>query len=605
MYFCCSSNKNYKSIYQSIIVMRNLKFKYLVLFIFGTALIMSCASLKKMKRDAGKVSYSVVPETLEAHNGKVDLALQGRIPAKYFVKKATIVATPVLRTPEGEKSYEPYILQGEKVKANNKVIKFDEGGSVSYKGSIPFEYAMRKSELYLKIHATKGVKSLDFEPVKLANGVIATSTLVDNSPISILGFQKSTNTTGVYDPSIDKFQRVVPDKYVADLIYLINSAEVRGKEMTKEEIQHLSHYITEAYKADRKELKGVEISAYASPDGKLDFNTQLSQKRQGTSSKVVEKDLAKNKVKTELKTKYTPEDWDGFKELMEKSTIQDKELILRVLSMYSDPEVREREIKNLSSSFTAVASEILPKLRRAKITASVNLIGRTDDEISSLAISDPSKLNQAELIYAATLTTNPQVQKTIYTNFTKVYSDDWRGYNNLGSVVFGLGESDAAAGDFEKADRLDPKNPIVQNNLGCIELKKKNLAKAEELFGAATGAGNEVHDNLGIVKIMQGQYETAAKYFTDDSQNVANHALAQLLNNDNNGALRTLNGATVETGRIAYLKAIIAARTAKSSMLFENLGNAVKKDAAYKELAKTDLEFAKYFDDQNFKSILQ
>ena len=585
--------------------MRNLKFSYLVLFILGTAVVMSCASLKKMKRDAGKVSYSVVPETLEAHNGKVDVSLQGRIPAKYFIKKATIVATPVLKTAEGEKFYEPYILQGEKVKANNKVISYTQGGSVAYKGSIPFEYAMRKSELYLKIHATKGLKSLDFEPVKLANGVIATSTLVDNSPLSILGFQKSKNNTGVYDPSIDKFQRVVPDKYVADLIYLINDSEVRGKEMTKEELKTLSHYITEAYKADRKELKGVEISAYASPDGKLDFNTQLSQKRQGTSSKVIEKDLVKNKVKTALKTKYTPEDWDGFKEMMEKSTIQDKELILRVLSMYADPEVREREIKNLSASFTAVANDILPKLRRAKITASVDLIGRTDAEISALALSDPSKLNQAELLYAATLTNDPQVQKTIYTSFTKIFADDWRGYNNLGSVNFGLGDSDSAASNFEKADRLDPKNPIVQNNLGCIELKKVNLAKAEELFGAATGAGKEVHDNLGIVKIMQAQYETATKLFTDDSQNAANHALAQLLNNDNNGALRTLNAAAVETGRIAYLKAIIAARTAKSSMLYENLGNAVKKDAAYKELAKTDLEFAKYFDDQNFKLILQ
>ena len=584
--------------------MRNFKFNYLVLFIFGTAIVMSCASLKKMKRDAGKVSYSVVPETLEAHGGKVDVTLQGNIPAKYFVKKATIIATPVLQTPDGEKFFEPYILQGEKVKANNKVISYKGGGTVAYKGSIPYEYAMRKSELYLKIHATKGLKSLDFNPVKLANGVIATSTLVDNSPLSILGFQKKKNTTGVYDPSIDKFQRVVPDKKVADLIYLINSSEVRGKELSKEDIKLLSQYIAEAYKADRKELKGVEISAYASPDGKLDFNTALSQKRQGTSSKVVEKDLAKNKVKTALKTKYTPEDWDGFKELMEKSTIQDKELILRVLSMYADPEVREREIKNLSSSFTAVASDILPKLRRAKITASVDLIGRTDDEISTLAISDPSKLNQAELLYAATLTNNAQVQKTIYTSFTKIYSDDWRGFNNLGAVVFGLGDSDAASSNFEKADKLDPKNPIVQNNLGCVELKKKNLAKAEELFGAATGAGKEVRDNLGIVKIMQGQYETAVKYYSDDSQNVANHALAQLLNNDNNGALRTLNAASVESGRIAYLKAIIAARTAKSSMLFENLGNAVKKDAAYKELAKTDLEFAKYFEDQNFKLIL-
>ena len=584
--------------------MKSFKFNYLVLFIFGTAVIVSCASLKKMKKDAGKMSYSVVPETLETNNGKVDFALQGRIPGKYFLKKATIVATPAIKTAEGEKFYEPFFLQGESVKANNKVISYTDGGSVSYKGSIPFEYAMRKSELMLKIRASKGRKSLDFDPVKLADGVIATSTLVDNSPLSILGFQKRKNTTGIYDPTIDKYQRIVPDKYVADLIYLINSSEVRGKELTKEEIKKLSQYISDAYKADRKELKGVEISAYASPDGKLDLNTRLSEKREGTSTKVIEKDLTKNKVKTELKSKYTPEDWDGFKELMEKSTIQDKELILRVLSMYTDPEVREREIKNLSSAFTAVASDILPKLRRAKITASVDLIGRTDAEISALAISDPSKLNQAELLYAATLTTDLQVQKTIYTNFTKVYADDWRGYNNLGTVNFALGNADIAAANFEKADQLDPKNSIIQNNLGCIELKKKNLAKAEELFGAATGAGKEVSDNLGIVKIMQGQYETAAKYFTDDTQNIANRALAQLLNNDNNGALRTLNSASVESGRIFYLKAVVAARTAKTTMMYENLGNAVKKDAAYKELAKTDLEFAKYFNDQNFKLIL-
>jgi Flp pilus assembly protein TadD len=585
--------------------MKGFKLNYLVLFILGTTLLMSCASLKKMKKDAGKVSYSVVPETLETNAGKVDFALQGRIPEKYFLKKATIVATPVLKTPEGEKAFEPYQLQGESVKANNNVIKYAEGGSVSYKGSIPYDYSMRKSELLLKIRASKGKKSLDFEPVHLANGVIATSTLLDNSPFSIPGFQKSKNTTGIYDATIDKYQRIVPDKYVADLIYLINSSEVRGKEMTKDEIKQLSQYIADAYKADRKELKGVEISAYASPDGKLDFNTKLSEKREGTSTKVIEKDLDKNKVKTELTAKYTPEDWDGFKELMEKSTIQDKELILRVLSMYSDPEVREREIKNLSSAFSAVASEILPKLRRAKITASVDLVGRTDEEISALAISDPSKLNQAELLYAATLTTDPQVQKTIYTNFTKVFTDDWRGYNNLGTVNFALGDTDAAAGNFEKADQLDPKNPIIQNNLGCIELKKVNLAKAEEFFGAATGAGKEVSDNLGIVKIMQGQYETAAKYYTDETLSPANRALAQMLNNDNNGALRTLNAAPVETGRICYLKAVIAARTAKTSMMYENLGNAIKKDSAYKALAKTDLEFAKYFNDENFKLIVQ
>jgi tetratricopeptide (TPR) repeat protein len=290
---------------------------------------------------------------------------------------------------------------------------------------------------------------------------------------------------------------------------------------------------------------------------------------------------------------------------MEKSSIQDKDLILRVLSMYADPEVREKEIKNLSSAFTAVANDILPKLRRSKITASSDLIGKTDAEISSLASSDPSKLNQAELLYAATLTKDAEKQKEIYTSFTKVYSDDWRGYNNLGLVQMNQGNLDLASASFEKADKLDPKNPIVQNNLGCVEMKKNNLTKAEELLGAASGAGQEVNENLGIVKIMQGQYDTAVKYFSDDSQSIANKALAQLLNGDNNGALRTLNSAPVESARMAYLKAIVAARTAKSSTLYENLGNAIKKDPAYKTLARTDIEFAKYFDDQNFKLLLQ
>lgn len=574
-------------------------------FFLSALLLTGCASLKKMKKEANKINYSVSPEVLETKGGSVNFTIQGRIPEKYFLKKATVVASPVLEYAGKEKAAESFTLQGESVKANNQVISYSKGGSFTYNGSIPYEFNMRKSELQLKLRASKGKSSLDFTPVKIADGVIATSTLVDNSPLTITGVQKQKNTTGVYDPTIDKFQRIVPDQYVADLIYLINSSEVRGKELTKDEIKRLNQYILNAYTGENKELKGVEISAYASPDGKLDLNTKLSEKREGTSSKVIEKELSKNKVKTEVKAKYTPEDWEGFKALMEKSSIQDKELILRVLSMYSDPEVREREIKNLSSAFTSVATDILPKLRRAKITATSDLIGKTDAEITALANSDPSKLNQAELLYAATLTKDADKQKEIYTSFTKIYADDWRGFNNLGLVLLNEGNLEQASANFEKADKLDPKNPIVQNNLGCVELKRNNLSKAEELFGAATGAGQEVNENLGIVKIMQGQYETAVKYFNEDSESVANKALAQLLSGDNNGALRTLNAAPIESGRVAYLKAIIAARTAKTSTMYENLGKAIKKDPAYKSLARTDLEFAKYFEDQNFKLLIQ
>ncbi|MCE1199115.1 MAG: hypothetical protein LWW85_09120 [Marinilabiliales bacterium] len=576
-----------------------------LLLVVSVAFLSGCSALKKMQKDADKVSYTVVPEVLETHAGNVDATIQSRYPEKYFGKKVTLTVTPVLKGAGGETAYPAYQLQGEKVKANNKVIAFVAGGSNSYKGAVPFSKEILRSDLELRVKATQGAKSLDFRPVVVAKGVIATSTLVDNSPAAILGWQKSPNTTGVYDPAIDKFQRIVPDAYMADLVYLINSAEVRPKELTKDEIAHLNKYISEAYKSANKELKGVEVSAYASPDGTLDLNSKLAGKREGSASGAVEKDLKKGKISTDVTSKNTPEDWEGFKALMEKSTIQDKDLILRVLAMYSDPEVREREIKNLSSAFTKVADEILPKLRRAKITANVNLIGKTDAEIARLADSDPAKLNQAELLYAATLTQDENKQKAIFTSFTKIYSDDWRGFNNLGYIELNQGEVAAAASSFQKADQLNPKNPIVQNNLGCIALKGSELSKAEILFGAASGAGKEVRENLGIVKIKQGDYETAAKYLNGTSTSFANCALAQVLSGDNAGALKTLESATVQSGRIDYLKAIVYAKTGKTSQMYAALVSSFKKDPAYKAIAANDLVFAKYFNEESFKIALQ
>ena len=244
-------------------------------------------------------------------------------------------------------------------------------------------------------------------------------------------------------------------------------------------------------------------------------------------------------------------------------------------------------------------------MRRAKITASVNLIGKTDAEISRLAETDPSKLNQAELLYAATLTTDAAKQKAIYASFAKIFSDDWRGYNNLGYAQVNEGDFAAAAGNFQKADQLDPKNAIIQNNLGAVALKNGEWSKAEILFGAASGAGKEVRENLGVVKIKQGEYDLAIKYLDEKSTSFANRGLAQILNGDNNGALKTLNAAPVETGRIAYLKAIAYARTGKASQVYESLVQAIKKDVAFKSFAQNDSEFAKYANEQNFKLLFQ
>jgi tetratricopeptide (TPR) repeat protein len=583
--------------------MRKISFKPLAFFALAAVLFAGCSGLQKMKKNADQIDFKVTPEILEAHGGDVDVAIDGRFPAKYFNKKVTLVATPVLTDEGGETAFESVTVQGEKVDANNKVISYTNGGNFAYNDAVAYDGEMRVSDLEIRITASKGAKSVDFEPIKVADGVLATSEMVINYPSPILGVQREKNTTGVYDPNIDAFQRIVPDQYVADIHYLINSAYVRGTELNSEDVEQLYAYTKDAFEAERKELKGVEISAYASPDGELDWNTKLSQQRESSSNQVVARELKKAEVEAELKTKFTPEDWEGFQEMMEKSNIQDKELILRVLSMYSDPEVREREIRNLSSAFTVVADEILPKLRRAKIAASVDLIGKTDEEIAALADSDPASLNPAELLYAATLTDDQNKKLAIYNSFIKVYPQDWRGPNNAGMVLAQQGKYGEAKPLFEKAEGLATDEPIIKNNLGAVALYEGDIEKAETLFGAASGAGDEVNYNLGIVALKKGEYDKAVQLFGDsDSPNVG---LAKILAGDNNGALKSLENCTWEGCFMKeYFKAVVGARTAKENLMYESLEKAVEMKPELKEKAASDLEFAKYWDDPKFQAIV-
>ncbi len=584
--------------------MRTFNLKPLVLFTLAAVMLSSCASLQKMKKNANLINFKTTPEILETHAGKVDLAIDGKFPARYFNKKAIMVATPVLKYEGGEKTFEPVTLQGEKVDANNKVITLSNGGSFAYKDAIPYAEAMRISTLELRITASKGSQSIDFDPITLVQGVIATPTLVINYPTPIIGVQREKNTTGKYDPNIDAFQRIVPDEYTADIHYLINKADIRPSELTAGDIAKLNEYNKALAKDPRKKLKSMEVSSYASPDGALELNTKLAEKRQEASSKFLTQELKKDEVEAEFKTKFTPEDWEGFQELMAKSNIQDKELILRVLSMYTDPEVREREIKNLSSAFVGVANEILPQLRRSKFTTSIELIGKTDEEIAALADSDPSKLNPAELLYAATLTKDLNKKLAIYNSFMKIYSDDWRGFNNAGVVLVKQKKFDDAKSLFEKAEQLNNNEPIIKNNLGVCALKAGDLVKAETYFGAASGAGDAVNNNLGILSIIKGDYSKAVKYFGDSDS--PNTGLAKILAGDNNGALKSLENCTWEGCYMKeYFKGVVGARTAKENLMYESLETAVKMKPELKSTIATDMEFAKYFNEPRFKEIVK
>lgn len=592
----------FKKYNNNVSVMKKMNFKVILLSASVLLILSSCASIKKMKKNADQVKWEVTPSVLEVHAGQVKVAVEGQIPEKYFVKKASLTVIPVVKYEGGEIAYPEIKLQGENVKSNNAVIAFKEGGNFKIEGALPYEAAMKMSELEIRIVAQKGAAALDFDPIKIADGVIATSELVEKNGMAVVGVKNGINNSGKYDPSIDAFQRVVPDEFIADIHYLINSSFIRTEEVKSDDIKKLNEYTKSAFDDDRKELKSLEVSAYASPDGKIELNEKLSQKRESTASEYLKKELKKAGVESAVKTKYTAEDWDGFQKLMEKSSIQDKELILRVLSMYTDPEVREKEIRNLSQAFAAVADEIMPQLRRAKFQASVDLIGRTDEELIAAAQNNPASLNQAELLYAATLTDDLAQKKAFYKSFVKQFDKDWRGYNNLGMVQVMEAEFDDAARNFEKADQLDNSNPIIQNNLGVIALNAGDINKAKELFSAASGVGPQVDYNMGIVSITRGEYDKAVKYFGDC--NKPNAALAKILAGDNNGALKSLEACTADCAMIEYLKAVVGARTAKESLMIESLASAIKKDPAMKAAAKTDLEFAKYFDAPSFKAIV-
>jgi len=577
--------------------MKNLK--TLAIFLLAAAVLSSCGGLNKMVKDSNLVSYSVDPEVLEMHGGEVDAAIKVNYPAKYFNKKAVVTLTPVLRYEGGEKSLDPLMLQGQDVTENNKPISFDNGGSADQTISFPYEDAMMMSELSYVVTAAIKDKTADIGEVKLADGIIVTPQLVQKKP-KLLSFE-------------DKYQQIVPAEYQADIQYVINRADVRRSEMNKESIGELNNTLKETAENERLELKGLEISAYASPDGELDFNTKLSEKRQTSADKYLSGQLKKADIEVaeELMSMLTtPEDWEGFKKLMEESDIQDKEMILRVLSMHSDPVVREQEIRNLSEAFEVIKEEILPPLRRSKFTVSMEKIGWSDEELKDLWANDPDTLVLEELLHTATLFDDNETKLAIYTYIVEADGDGsnprcLRAHNNKGVAEFKLGKIEEAKASFTAAKELKD-HDIINNNLGAVALAQGDIEGAKEAFTASLGAGEKVNYNLGIINVIEGDYQSALNYFGNEPS--FNAALAQYLSGDDQGAWRTAANLETESPYRSYLLAVIAASQDKPEVAIENLKSAVencKEPQMMKDHAKKDLEFAKLFETAEFKAVVE
>ena len=549
------------------------------------ALFSSCS--KKM----GELSadyFTVTPQVLEAVGGKVPATINGKFPEKYFNKKAVVEVTPVLKWNGGEAKGQPATFQGEKVEGNDQTISYKMGGSYTMKTSFDYVPEMAKSELYLEFKATIGKKVVTIPAVKVADGVISTSELVNN-------------TLGNANPALgeDAFQRIIKEKHDANIMFLIQQANIRSSELKT--AKEFNKEVANVNEAANKKISNIEVSAYASPDGGVSLNTTLAENRESNTTKMLSKDLKKAKIDAPIDAKYTAQDWEGFQELVSKSNIQDKELILRVLSMYQDPAQREQEIKNISSVYKTLADEILPQLRRSRLTLNYEIIGKSDEEIAKLASSNPSELNIEELLYAATLTNDPAKQEAIYTQATKQFPNDYRAYNNLGKLAYQAGNIDKAESYFKKAANVNA-SPEVNMNLGLVSLMKGDKAAAEAYFGKAAGT-KELGESMGNLYIAQGQYERAVNSFGDSKTNSA--ALAQILAKDYNKAKNTLANVTRPDAYTDYLMAVLGARTNNSSMVTSSLKSAVAKDSSLAKKAATDLEFAKYFTNADFMSIVK
>ncbi len=559
-------------------------FSFIAIALFLSA----CGGLGKMEKEIETLNAKAEPEPLIVRGDSVKVTITGKFPEKYFHKKVVVEATPVLVYDGGEAAYPMQGFQGEDAAGNYEVIPFESGKSFSYEEKVAFTEGMEQSTLELRISGNKGSKEATFDPLPVGTGVITTPYLVESDDKFLIGK--------------DNFQRVLSYTKEAVINFAYNSSAVRSAELRDEDFKAMKEFIEFAAEKDSISITGTAVEAYASPEGEISLNENLAQERAEAANATIEREMKREKLEPEnpeqfFKNMPKGEDWEGFKELMQASDIEDKELILSVLSMYSDKNKREQEIKNIAKTYKVIEKEILPSLRRSQITVNYDVEGYTDEELIDLSKSNPDILTVEELLFAATLFDDLNDQLEVYQNAERVHANDWRGANNAGYCLMMQNKMNDAKSQFEKALSIE-RNPVSLNNLGCIARLEGDRKKAMELFAEAMSAGPEVKYNKGIVQIQVGDYSSAVSNMS--GMNTFNLALAKVLNGDTSGAKTVMQNSGDESAEAHYLRAIIAARMNSSADVLSNLEKAISKNGALKEKAMKDLEFRDFKDQFNF-----
>ena len=545
-------------------LMKSLKFLAAAAMIAAT---MSCASIDKMAKMAENVKVTCDPGVLEAVNGSVDAVVSVNYPADYFNPKAIVEVTPVLVYEGGEAKMKPFVYQGVKVKDNYKVVS-SEGQTVKENVHFDFVEGMEKSRLELRAIARKGDKYINLPTKKVADGVNNTYMLVKRS--------------GFVTPKADAYQEIISSTAEGQIKYLVNSADVRNSELKGQSVKDFLTAVDQINADERTTITGTEILAYASPEGPENRNNELADKRSATANKAL-KEMAKKHQLSEATVKSLGEDWEGFQQLVKESNIEDKELILRVLSMYSDPAVRENEIRNMSQVFTALKGEVLPELRRARLIANVEYQNYTSEELLKLLNDNADVLDEEALLRTATLVKDNDQKEEIYKRAVSKYGSE-RAQFNLAALYLSEGKLAKAE---EALAKVHSNDADVLNAQGVIALRKDDLATAANCFRRSSSP--DAKKNLGIVQILSGDYEDAAKTLADVDGCCHNTVLAYILTGQLDKASKTVS---CKDQKVTYLKAIIAARKGDAAGVRENLNAITNRDLL--DRAKKDVEFAGY-----------
>lgn len=558
--------------------------KKILFFISALAVLTSCGTAVQPE------AVTVNPSPLVVVGDQVDAEITGTFPVKKFAKNAVLTVTPVLKYEGGEAVGKSVVYVGEKAKENGQVVSYKEGGKYTQNATFDYVPAMEKSELYLRFTAVKGKKVVEIPDMKIADGVVATAKLAEAADVK-------TQITP------DKFQRIIQEMQEADIHFLIQQSTLRNSELKSQEMKDLHAAIKDADTTVNKAINKLEVAGYASPDGDVELNTKLANARQTKSQKYLQKQLKKAKVDATIESNITAEDWDGFQKAMEASNIQDKELVLRVLSMYTDPEERETQIKNLSAVYKTIADEILPELRRSRLILTTDLIGKSDEEIAALAKNNPAELSVEELLYAATLTNDANEKMAIYKKVAELFPNEYRAYNNMGMLYFAEGNVAEARRSYAKALQIEPNNADVNYNAGIAALAENDLKQAEQYLGKAAGTEGDLNAAMGTLYTMKGDYAAAKNAYGNKASN--NAAVQQILNEDYAAARQTLAKVEKPNATTAYLAAVVAARTNDRDAVYSNLATAIQRNAALKAKAQKDIEFAKYQADEKFQAIVK